>query len=124
MENKRNRILVTFLLFVLPLALLSQKALISDPELIVERVTNDLNEHQETDEWKKYIEKNPISGQFAFDFTIYNKGEVIAIRALGRSTDATIPDQNKLKDYIKQFKFDFKVPKGKRYKVTYTFNLE
>lgn len=124
MENQGIKILVLALFFLIPVTLFSQKELISDPDKVEERVVSDLNEHLESDEWKKWIEKNPIKGQFAFDITVYNKGEVVAVRALGRSGEATIPDQNKLKDYLKTMKFKFKVPKGKRYKVTYSFNLE
>lgn len=124
MENQRIKILALALLFLLPITLIGQKELISDPDKVEERVVNDINEHLESEEWKKWLKKNPIKGQFAFDITIYNKGEVVSTRALGRSGNATVADQNKLKDYVKTMRFRFKVPKGKRYKVTYSFNLE
>lgn len=101
-----------------------KKELLTDPSVIEMRVTEDLNNHQQSEDWAKWIEKNPIKGMFAFDITIWNKGEVVSIRALGRSDDAEITHQNALKNYIKQLKFDFKVPKGKRYKVTYNFMIE
>ena len=94
------------------------------PAAIEARVVEDLDKHQQTEEWAKWLEKNPVQGMFAFDITVWNKGEVVSVRALGRSDGAEIKHQNALKDYIKQFKFHFKVPKGKRYKVTYNFMIE
>ena len=124
MENQGIKVLTIILFFFLPILVVGQKELISDPDKVEERVVNDIDEHLESDAWKKWLKKNPIKGQFAFDLTIYNKGEVISTRALGRSGNATVADQNKLKDYVKTMKFNFKVPKGKRYKVTYSFNIE
>jgi hypothetical protein len=126
MENKARRLItVGFMSLLIVLGLSAQKKeLLTDPGTIEMRVVADLDAHQQSEDWAKWIEKNPVKGMFAFDITIWNKGEVVSVRALGRSDGATVEDQNALKNYVKLFKFDFKVPKGKRYKVTYNFMIE
>ena len=57
------------------------------------------------------------------DISIREKGNVASVFAVERE-NGTIDSQNRLKDYIMEFKFNFKVPKGKYYKVRYTFNFE
>lgn len=126
MENQKRRLISTLslTLFLVLSVVAQKKELMSDPAKIEARVIQDLDEHQQGEDWVKWLEKNPVKGMFAFDITIWNKGEVVSVRALGRSDGAEIKHQNALKDYIKQFKFNFKVPKGKRYKVTYNFMIE
>ena len=126
MENKIRRLITTVLLsiFLVLSSAAQKKELLTDPGAIEMRVVDDLNAHQQTEDWAKWLEDNPVQGMFAFDITIWNKGEVVSIRALGRSDGASVEDQNALKNYVKQFKFNFKVPKGKRYKATYNFMIE
>jgi hypothetical protein len=101
-----------------------KKELLTDAGTIEMRVIESLDSHQQSEDWMSWLEKNPIQGMFAFDITVWNKGEVVSVRALGRSEGAEVTHQNALKNYIKNMKFDFKVPKGKRYKVTYNFTIE
>lgn len=116
---------MTTLLLLVAVNLSAQKKdMLSDPAAVEERVVAELDALQQTDDWKKWLEKNPIQGMFAFDITVWNKGEVVTVRALGRSEDAEVMHQNALKDYVKELKFPFKLPKGKRYKVTYSFVIE
>ena len=126
MENQVRRLITAgvLALFIVLSSSAQKKELLTDPATIEMRVVEDLNAHQQSEDWAKWHEKNPVQGMFAFDITIWNKGEVVSIRALGRSDGATVEDQNTLKNYVKQFKFNFKVPKGKRYKVTYNFTIE
>ena len=126
MENKARRLITVGLVsLMLTMSLCAQKKeLLTDPGTIEMRVVEELDRYQQSEDWAKWLEKNPLTGMFAFDITIWNKGEVVSIRALGRSEGAEVSHQNALKNYIKGFKFDFKVPKGKRYKVTYNFIIE
>lgn len=126
MENQARRLITAGILsiFLVLSSSAQKKELLSDPATIEMRVVEDLDSHQQSEDWAKWLEKNPVKGMFAFDITIWNKGEVVSIRALGRSDGASVEDQNALKNYIKELKFDFKVPKGKRYKVTYNFMIE
>jgi hypothetical protein len=126
MEDQKRRLILTGLLSLgLMLSLSAQKKeLLSDQGTVEMRVAEALDAYQQSDDWAKWIEKNPVQGMFAFDITVWNKGEVVSVRALGRSDGAEISHQNALKDLLKQMKFDFKVPKGKRYKVTYNFMIE
>lgn len=126
MENKATRLIALGILsLVITFSASAQKKeLLTDPGTIEMRVIDELDAHQLSDDWAKWYKKNPVKGMFAFDITIWNKGEVVSIRALGRSGEATVPDQNALKNHVKQLKFHFKVPKGKRYKVSYNFIIE
>lgn len=101
-----------------------KRELLSDPMTIESRVIQALDNHKESDEWKEWLLTSGVKGEFVFDLTIWNKGEVVAVRALSRSEGAEIKDQNALKDYLKVMKFHFKVPKGKRYKVTCNFIID
>lgn len=125
MENKTRVITLTLLSLFLALGVSAQKKeLLTDPGTIETRVVQELDAHQKGDDWAKFIKKNQVKGMFAFDITVWNKGEVVSVRALGRSDGADVRHQNAIRNYISDMKFNFKVPKGKRYKVTYNFMIE
>jgi len=67
-------------------------------------------------------QEHQITGVYVFDITIRNKGEVASVFAV-KNEGGTIPFQNKLKDYIKEMKMGFKMPKNKNYKFRYKFNF-
>ena len=64
-----------------------------------------------------------IQGTYTFKVSIGDKNKVTSVFVLERE-GGEIKMQNKVKDAIKDFKFDtFKVPKGKHYNIKYTFNF-
>lgn len=70
----------------------------------------------------KLKQKYNIKGAYVFDITIKNKGEVISVFAV-ENEGGTIPFQNRVKDYVKEMKMGFKMPKNKSYKFRYKFNF-
>lgn len=63
-----------------------------------------------------------ISGSYTFKVTLGDKGKVISVFVLERD-GGTIGMQNLVKDAVKAFKFNFKLPKNKTYSVEYKFNF-
>ena len=64
-----------------------------------------------------------IQGSYAFKISVGDKNKVTSVFVLERE-GGEIKLQNKVKDAVKDFKFDtFKVPKGKHYNIKYTFNF-
>ncbi len=63
-----------------------------------------------------------INGTFTFDITIREKGEVATVFSVKR--DGEVEDHNHLKDFIKAYKFHFKMPKSKSYKFQYKFQFK
>jgi hypothetical protein len=72
-----------------------------------------------------FAEENGIKGTYIMDLTVADKGEIVTVFVV-ESKNSTIPQQNLFKDYLKdEFEFiTFKVQKGKKYKVRYTFKFE
>jgi len=67
-------------------------------------------------------EENKIKGEYHFKITLGDKGKVVSVYVVERK-DGDIPSQNKLKDAVKDFRFDFKLPKNKNYSLNYTFKF-
>ncbi len=66
--------------------------------------------------------ENNIEGIYKFDISIHEKGKVASVFCQDRE-GGTIQMQNKLKDFVKEFEFHFKMPKGKKYKFHYIFEF-
>jgi hypothetical protein len=69
-----------------------------------------------------FAQKNQISGVFDFDITIQERGFVATV-FVSNNQGGSLQSQSKLKDFVKDFVFDFKMPKGKKYKLSYQFNF-
>ena len=76
------------------------------------------NEKCETSFKERILE----SGEYTFDISIHEKGKTASVFCDSRE-GGSIAMQNKLKDFIKEFQYYFKMPKGKKYKFTYTFKF-
>ena len=115
------------LLFMVNTCLLStaqKKQLIEDRTEITEAATAELDRAMEAPEGRLYLFRveYPITGSYTFDITIREKGDVASVFALGNE-GGSINSQNSLKDFVSEFEFGFKMPKGKRYKFQYIFNF-
>ncbi len=67
-----------------------------------------------------FAQEHGISGEYTYDITIREKGDVATVFAHGHN-NGNLNAQNKLKDFMMAFQFNFKMPKGKSYKFKYTF---
>jgi len=102
---------------------LAQKPeLIEDKDLIIDRANTELDSAMVSPEGTIYLYtlKHPVKGEYTYDISIREKGMVISIFAVGNN-NGTIDSQNRLKDFLMTYKFNFKMPKGKSYKFRHTF---
>ncbi len=71
----------------------------------------------------KFCQEKGIQGQFTFDITVVQKGNVITVFTVS-STVEDIAQQNKLKVKVNELKFDnIKLPKNTRVKFQHTLNF-
>jgi len=113
----------SILLIMLGFNTFAQKLeLIEDKDLIIERANAELDTAMAPPEGPVYLYtlKHPIKGEYTYDISIWEKGIVTSIFAVGNN-NGTIDSQNRLKDFLMTFKFNFKMPKGKSYKFRHTF---
>jgi hypothetical protein len=113
------------LLIMLGLSSFSQKKeLLEDKDIIIDRAKFELDSAMAAPEGSIFLwtQKNPIKGEYIFDISIWEKGTVSSIYVVG-SNNGTIDLQNRLRAYIMNFQFNFKMPKGKSYKFRYAFNF-
>lgn len=118
---KKTSLLI--LIIMLCFSSLAQKpALIEDKGLIIERANAELDTAMAPPEGSLYLysQKHAIKGEYTYDISIWEKGTVTSIFAVGNN-NGTIDAQNRLKDFLMTFKFNFKMPKGKSYKFRHTF---
>lgn len=94
----------------------------ADPDEAIDKASAALDEEMRAGKLREFITKNTISGIFIFDITLHKRGEVATIFAPGdEKTD--IRAQNLLKDFVRQMRFDVKIPKDQRVKFRYTFDI-
>ncbi len=122
--------LVSFLFLTLNTQLLAQKkAFYTTQEEVIEAAYNTLNQWMESGQLKEEMEERlekvtgetQLSGTFVYDITIRNKGEVASVFKV--ESDAPVKVQNYVRNYLKEVKFPFKMPKNKSYKFQYEFKF-
>jgi len=101
-----------------------KKVLLEEYDKVVAQATKELDESMNGPEGELFLFKteNEITGIYDFDITIHEKGEVATVFVRERD-GGSIQMQNRLKDFVKELKFNFKMPKGKDYKFSYKFNF-
>lgn len=101
-----------------------KKPLIEDYDEVVATAKTAIQKSMEAPEGELhlFVQENKISGRFEFEITIHEKG-LVATVFVKSNEGGSIQSQNKLKDFVKNIKFDFKMPKGKSYKFSYLFNF-
>jgi hypothetical protein len=112
-----------FLLITLAFTSFGQKQeLIEDRDKVIATANAELEQAMAAPEGAIYLyaQKHPIKGEYTYDISIWEKGMVTSIFAVGNN-NGTIDAQNRLKDFLMTFKFNFKMPKGKSYKFRHTF---
>lgn len=98
--------------------------LISDETLVIQTAIEELNLSVTDSDGvlNQFITEHQIKGNYTFNLTIREKGEVATVFAVS-DLNNDIKIQNLLKDKLKSFRFNFRMPKGVLYKFQYTFNL-
>jgi len=125
MINDMRITIVMLLIAVSATAFAQKKMLIESKEEIIETATKELTLAMQPPEGSLYLFKQEykITGEYIFDITIREKGEVASVFAAGNE-GGSILQQNKVKDKIRNFEFGFKMPKGKTYKFQYIFKFD
>ena len=67
--------------------------------------------------------ENNIKGEYSFKITLGDRGKVVSVFAQGNE-GGDIPSQNKVKDAVKAFKFNFKLPKDKNFSLEHKFKFK
>ena len=121
-----NRIIILSLFAILAITSYAQKKeLVEGKDQIEALAKSELGLAMAPPEGSLYLFafKYGIKGEYTYDLTIREKGDIATVFAQGNN-NGTIDAQNKLKDFLMEFEFNFKLPKGKYYKFTYTFKFE
>ena len=66
--------------------------------------------------------ENSIKGEYTFKVTLGDRGKVVSIFVVSKE-GGDIPSQNKVKDAVRAFKFNFKLPKDKNFSFEYKFKF-
>lgn len=116
-------ILIAFVLSAL-VSNAQNKILIESQDKIIEQAKHELDSAMSAPNGKIFLfgQKNNLKGSYIFDLTIREKGEVAVVFVVSNE-NGNITSQNILKDFIQDFEFYFKMPKGKRYKFQYEFKF-
>lgn len=119
----KNLILTLFVVASLT-AFGQKKQLIENEATIIEKAIAEIDLAMKGPEGSLFLasQEYGISGEYTFDIQIYEKGKVASVFCKSRE-GGDIPSQNRLKDLVKAMSFNFKMPKGKKYKFTYTFKF-
>jgi hypothetical protein len=120
------RLTILAILAVISLTAQAQKKiLIESKDEIIEMAAKELTLAMQPPEGSLYLFKQEfnIKGEYIFDITIREKGEVASVFVAGNE-GGTIQQQNLVKDKVKNFEFSFKMPKGKTYKFQYILNFD
>jgi len=119
----RIHILILFAILLTASSAIAQRPYVETNEQFVELATKDLNQLVKDEKFLKDMDKEDVHGSYKFQITVGDKGKITHMRSLERSEDASINGQNTLNDLVKNYKFDFKIPKGNFYNFQYTFIL-
>ncbi len=101
-----------------------KKVLVETQEEVEALAIKDLERAMTGPEGELFLfgKENTIEGEYTFKLSLGDKGKVTSIFVIER-VGGDIPMQNKVKDAAKEFRFSFKLPKGKYFKIQYTFKF-
>lgn len=99
-----------------------KKAYYNEQEQVIEAAYNNLDYNMKEGVLKEWAVANKPVGSYTMKLTIKHKGEVVTIQTIDRE-GGDIPTQNALKNYMKGYRFPFKMPKDKSYQFQYEFKF-
>ena len=112
-----------FFLVFAGVAAFAQKKSLYEYEEVVAEAKAELDSSMHVGDFKKFAVRNNIKGEYIMDITIHEKGQVLTVFAVSNDTD-NLKMQTGIKDFLRQFTFAIKMPKGKTYKFQYTFSFQ
>jgi len=117
-------LIISIFIFSSMYVLGQKKPLIEDSQEVMKAAMAELNLAMQAPEGSLYLfaVEHKITGTYIFDIQLYEKGKVASVFCKSRD-EGDISSQNKLKDAVMDLRFHFKMPKGKKYKFSYTFSF-
>ena len=99
-----------------------KKPLIESKEEVETLATKEFDLAMTAPEGELYLfgVENNIKGEYLFKVTLGDRGKVVSVFVISRE-GGDIPSQNKVKDAVKAFRFNFKLPKNKDYSFEHKF---
>lgn len=121
---KKNLLIIT-LIFVSSIAFTQKRATIETKYEVIEAAKMEFNQAMQAPQGEFYLfkQENNITGEYTIDITIHEKGKVATVFVVSNK-GGTIKQQNLVKDFVKEFRLSFKMPKGKDYKFQYIFKFK
>lgn len=116
---------ILFSLMLVGMSAFSEKwPRISDQDEIIKTARAELDTALMAPEGELYLfaTENNIQGTYIFKISIREKGRVASVNIVERK-QGEIKDQNRLKDAVMDYRFGFKMPKGRIYKFEYEFSF-
>lgn len=119
----RTTILLLNILFAIS-AYSQKKPLIERHDAVVQAATAELDLSLQGPEGELFLLKQEYNliGNYTLVIQIHEKGKVASVYVKDKK-DHDIKSQNMVKDFVKAFQFNFKMPKGKDYKFEYILKL-
>ncbi len=117
-------ILLILLISISTIGFSQKKRLIEKHDEVVAAAILEIEESMKGPEGELFLlqAEYEISGTYTMDIQLYEKGKVASVFCKSRE-NGQIKSQTLIKDFIKAHKFNFKMPKGKKYKFEYKFNF-
>ena len=115
----------TFLfgLFLVIGAFAQKKQLLEDKEIILATAAAQLDSAlMSGTKIHEAIIKEGLIGKYVLRVSFREKGDVSSVFVVS-ANDHDIRSQNRFKDLIHQFRFNFKLPKGRQYRIEHEFDL-
>lgn len=110
-----------FLFFLVTNKSFSQRPLITDEQMVIEMVTNEMDAVFQSEDFLKKKNKKftAINGKMVIDISVIQNGKVATFFKV-ESDIKNIDFINFMSNYILEHKFKFKLPKKQHYKIRYT----
>lgn len=120
----RAKAMIAFLLIVSSFTIQAQKKpTYKTEEKAIEAAYKALDYEMRDGKLIQWANSVNIKGNYKVNITIKGKkGEVITVQVINREK-GSVNNQNKLKNYIKEYRFPFKLPKDESFQFQYEFQF-
>ena len=121
---KKNLLIIT-LIFLSLTTFAQKRATLETKQEVVKAAKKEFSQAMQAPQGELYLfkQENKINGEYTLDITIHEKGRVATVFVVSNK-GGSIKQQNSVKDIVKEFRFNFKMPKGKDYKFQYIFKFK
>lgn len=123
MKNSIKTLLIVLSMALTTNLMAQKKPFYNTEEEVVEAAYKQLDFSMKEGALKEWAEDFKPKGSYTMDIAIIHKGTVVTIRPVERSEDGDIRTQNALKNYMKNYRFPFKMSKTKSTQITYEFKF-